>query len=120
MTCIATFQHTKPCPGGHEIYNFGTLFLGHHNYKLRLPVLCLGVEWRILKEIMHVHYIYVTWSRSCTRIPVPDVMKFTIPADPSLVIINHTLSLSDLCLGVKKKIFKRNNAFSLNDLYGTP
>ena len=24
MTCIATPRHKNPCPGGHEIYSFGT------------------------------------------------------------------------------------------------
>ena len=52
--------HKNPCPGRHEIYNFGILFLGHHNY---------------------------------------------------------TLSWSDLCLGGKKKFFKKNNVCSLSDLY---
>ena len=48
---------TTPAPRGHEIFNFGRLFLGHHYY-------CI-----------------------------------------------YILSLSDLCTGGKKKIFKRNNAF---------
>ena len=33
-----------PCPGGHEIYNFGRSFLSHHYYKLSLFDLCLGEE----------------------------------------------------------------------------
>ena len=52
--------HKDPWPKGHESYNFGRPFLGHHFY---------------------------------------------------------TLSLSDLCLGALKKIFKQNNAFSLYGLY---
>ena len=32
MTYIAMPQHKNLCPGGHEIYNFGRLFLGHHYY----------------------------------------------------------------------------------------
>ena len=40
---------------GHEIYNFGRPFLGHHNYILSLSDLCLGVEKKIFKEIMHFH-----------------------------------------------------------------
>ena len=32
------------CPGGHEIYNFGRPFLGHHYYILSLSDLYLGVE----------------------------------------------------------------------------
>ena len=52
-----TPQHKNPCPGGHEICNFGIPFLGDHNYILSLPVLCLGVQKRIFKEIMHLHYM---------------------------------------------------------------
>ena len=47
----------EPCPGGHEIYNFGRPFLCHHNYILSLSDLCLGVEKKIFKEIMHFHYM---------------------------------------------------------------
>ena len=45
-------------------------------------------------------------------------MKFTILVDPSLIIINYNLSLSDLYLGVEQKVLKRNNAISLYDLFG--
>ena len=34
-----------------------------------------------------------------------------------LIVPNHILSLSDLCLGVKHKNFKRNTAFSQYDLF---
>ena len=44
-----------PTPGGHEIYNFGRPFLGHHYYILSLSDLCLGVDKNIFKEIMHFH-----------------------------------------------------------------
>ena len=104
MTCIATFQHSKPCPGGHEIYNFGTLFLGHHNYKLRLSVLCLRVEWRILKDIMHVHYIYMVTLLH--KNPCPGGNEIYNSGRPFLGHHNHTLSLSVLCLGVEKKMFR--------------
>ena len=43
----------EPCPRGHEIYNFGGPFRGHHYYILSLSNLCLGVEKKIFKEIMH-------------------------------------------------------------------
>ena len=36
----------EPLPQNHEIWHFGRPFLGHHNYILRLSVLCLGVESR--------------------------------------------------------------------------
>ena len=32
MTYMATPLHKNPYPGGHEIYNFGRPFLGHHYY----------------------------------------------------------------------------------------
>ena len=44
-------------------------------------------------------------------------MKVTILVDPSLVISTIN-SLFDLCLGVERKIFERNNVFSQNDFYG--
>ena len=46
---MATPQHKKPCPGGHEIYNIGEPFLGNHYYSLSLSVLCicLGEEKKI-------------------------------------------------------------------------
>ena len=30
MTYMATPEHKNSCPRGHEIYNFGRPFLGHH------------------------------------------------------------------------------------------
>ena len=41
---MATPLHNNPCPGGHEIYNFGRPFLGHHYYTLSLYGPCSGVE----------------------------------------------------------------------------
>ena len=41
----------------YEIYNFGTLFLGHHYYTLSLFDLCVGVEKKIVKEIMQFQYM---------------------------------------------------------------
>ena len=50
MTYMATPEHKNPYPRGHEIYNFGRPFLGHHYYILSLFALCLRVERRFLKE----------------------------------------------------------------------
>ena len=44
MTYMATPKHKNPYPDGHEIYNFGRPFLGHHNYIHSLSDLCLGVK----------------------------------------------------------------------------
>ena len=54
--CIFTVwpcPSTKPLPRGHEIYNFGKPFLGHHYFILSLPHLFPWVEKKILQEIMH-------------------------------------------------------------------
>ena len=45
MTINALAQ--EPLPGGHEIYNFGKPFLGHHYYILSFSYVCLGVLKKI-------------------------------------------------------------------------
>ena len=50
-----TPQHKNPCPGGHEICNFGIPFLDNYYFLFSLSDLCLGKEKRIFKEIMHFH-----------------------------------------------------------------
>ena len=54
---MAMSQH-KPCPGCHEIYNFGITFLGHHYYILDVSDLCLGVEKKIFREIQQFYTFY--------------------------------------------------------------
>ena len=57
---FSPYGHTpahEALPWGHEIYNFGSLFFSHHNYFLSSSDLCLGVEKKVLKEIMHFHYM---------------------------------------------------------------
>ena len=56
MTYMATPQHQNPCYRGHKIYNFSRPFLGQHYYILGLSNLCLGVERKIFKEMMHFKY----------------------------------------------------------------
>ena len=89
MTYMATPKHHNPSPWGHESYNFGRPFLGHHYYILSLSDICIGVEKKIFKEIMHFHHM--TYMATVTG------LKFTILVDPSMVIItihlvclNHT------------------------------
>ena len=56
MTYMATPEHKNPCPRGHEMYNFGRAFLVHHYYiVIGLSDLCLGVEKKIFKEIIHFY-----------------------------------------------------------------
>ena len=55
---------------------------------LCLSGLCLGLEKRILKEIMH--FLYHLYGHTLAQEPLPrggGVMKFIILVDPSLVII---------------------------------
>ena len=105
MTHMATPQHKNPCPGGHEIYNFGGPFRGHHYYILSLSNLCLGVEKKIFKEIMHFHYMtYMATPQH--KNPCPGGHEIYNFGRPFLCHHNYILSLSDLCLGVEKTIFK--------------
>ena len=53
MNHMVSPLHQKPCPGGHETYNFGRPFLDHNCYLLSLSDLYMGIEKKILKEIMH-------------------------------------------------------------------
>ena len=50
MTYMVTPYHKNPCPGGHESYNFGRPFLGHHYYILSLSDICMRVEKKFLQK----------------------------------------------------------------------
>ena len=50
ITYMATLYRKNPCPGGHESYNFGRPFLGHHHYIYSLSDLCLGVKKKIFTQ----------------------------------------------------------------------
>ena len=100
-----TYGHTlakNPCLRSHEIYNFGRPFLGHHTCILTLSVLCLEEEKKIFKEIMHFHYItFIEMPRHHAE-PLHrghEIYNFGRP------FLGH-LTLSFLCLGEEKKIFK--------------
>ena len=58
MSYMATPLHKNPCPRGHEIYNFGRPFLGHHYYILGLSDQCLGVEKKIFYENTAILHFY--------------------------------------------------------------
>ena len=88
-----TYGHAlrqEPLPRGHESYNFGRPFLGHHHYIHSFSDLCLKVKKKILREIMHFHYM-TYMARPSTRTPAPGVMKFTILVARSVVIITRYL-----------------------------
>ena len=119
ITYMATPQHKNTCPGGHEIYNFGRHFLGHHNYKLTLSILCLGEERKILKEIMHFHDI-TYMAKPQHKKPWPGGHEIYDFRRPFLCHHNYILTLSVLCLGVEKKIFKEIMHFHFMTYSHTP
>ena len=53
-------QHKNPYPGGHEIYNFGTPFLGHQYYLLSLYELFVWTMPRSREEDFLKKYINLT------------------------------------------------------------
>ena len=68
-------------------------------------VLCMGVEKKILKEIMHFHYMTYMGTPKHKN-PCPGGHEIYNFVRPFLVHHYYILSLFDLCLGVEKKIFK--------------
>ena len=78
-------QHKNPCPRDYENNNINEPFLGHHYCILILSSLCLCVDKRILKKIMH--FYYMTYGRALTQDPLPrGVMKFTNMVVPSCIL----------------------------------
>ena len=51
-----TPQHKNPCHRGHEIYNFGITFLGHHYYTLVLVCVDHAQEKRRLFLKNYINY----------------------------------------------------------------
>ena len=79
-----------PAPGDMKFTIFGRL--GQHCHTLSLSDLCLGLEKRILKEIMH--FLYHLYGHTLAQEPLPrggGVIKFIILVGPSLVIITMNL-----------------------------
>ena len=96
-------QVQEPCPGIHEIYNYGRNILGHHFYILSLSAPFLGVEEKILIEILHFHLMtYVAPPQHQT--PAPRVRKLIILVDSSWVIITIYLNVWSMPGFLKKYI----------------
>ena len=68
----------------------------------------------VLKQKLQFHYLTYMIMPLRTRTCAPGVIKFTILVNPPYPLLLY--ALSDLCLGVEKKIFKKINAFSLHGL----
>ena len=78
MTYMVTPQHENPCPGGHEIYNFGEPFLDHYCYIFSLSGLCPRLEKNIFLK-NNTFSLYDLYDRApAQEPPTPGVMKFTI------------------------------------------
>ena len=111
MTYTATPQHKNPCPGGHEIYNFGSPFLCLHNYILSLSEQCLGEQRkRFLKQIMHFHYMNFMVTH-VHKNPCPRGHEIYNFGRPFLGHHYYILRLSDQCLGEETNIFKEIQQF---------
>ena len=86
----------EPRPQGHEIYNFGRSFLGHHYHILSLPYSCSRVGKKIVKEILtKTHFALYEFNspvRAQVKITSQGVMKYTIMVDTSLVVITIDFS----------------------------
>ena len=61
LTYMATPERKNPCPGGHEIYNIGRLFLGHHYYTL---ILSEPWPWVEKKIFLPQNYLFWGWGGS--------------------------------------------------------
>ena len=99
---MALPQHKNPCPGGHKIYNFGRLILGHHFFTLSLSDLCLFVK-KIFIEILHFYYMPTPQHKN----PCSGGHKIHNFVRPSLGHKQNLLNLSDLCLRIEKKLNKK-------------
>ena len=94
-------QHKNACSGGNSIFKYGKPFLSHHCYTLNLCDLCLSEEKKIIKTIIHFHYVnYLAtplYKNPCTG--GHEIYNFG-----GQFLGNHYFihSLSDVCLGVEK------------------
>ena len=115
---MITPLHKNPCPRGHDIYNFGRPFLGHHYYIHGLSDLCLGVDKQIFKEIMHFHYM--TYVHAPAQEPLPQGSWNLQFGWPYLGYHFYILGLFYICLGEDKKIFKEIMHFHYMAYLTTP
>ena len=95
ITYRDTPQYKNPCPRGHGIYNFGRLFLGHHNYILSLSVLCLEIEKNIFKVMTYM-------ATPLHKKPCPVGHEIYNFGRPFLCHHYYTLSLYGSWTGVEK------------------
>ena len=119
MTYMATSKHKYPCPEGHEIYNFGRPFFGHHDYILSLSDICMEEVKKIFKKnnaVLLRTYMVTPKHKN----PCPGSHKIDNFCRPILCHHQYILSLSFLSLGVKTKIFKEIMHFHYMTYMATP
>ena len=101
---LATPKHKNTSPRSHEIYKFGRPFLGCHYY---MPVLNLSDPFPSV-DVKKSRNIAFSLYCPSTRTACPwghEICNF------GRFFLGHhycTISFSELCLGVKKLIFKEN------------
>ena len=61
ITYMATPLHKNPCTGGHNIYNFGRPFFGHHFYTLSLYRPYPKVEKKIFFKYTNLHFLRIIY-----------------------------------------------------------
>ena len=71
MTHISRPSHNNPYPGCHMSLNYGSPFHGNHFYILSLSYLYPGVENWSLKEILIMHFYYMTYIYVLSQEPLP-------------------------------------------------
>ena len=98
---MTTPKHKNPCPGNHEIYNFGRLFFGHHYNTFTLSGLCPSGEKKTLKRNNSFHYMNCL---ATTQHKNPCFWGHAIYNFGRSFLGHHIyiLTFSVLCLGVKK------------------
>ena len=104
MAFMAAPWHKIPCPRRHVTYNLSRLFNSHQYNLLCLSDLCLWLEKKLSKEIMHFHYMAfmaTPWHKN----PCPRGHE---TYNLSRLFIGHQynlLSFSYLCLWLKMNFF---------------
>ena len=106
-------------PPGHEINNFGRCFFAHHYYIFSLSAFFPGVKRKIFKRNNAFSLYDHVGSHPIKGTPAPRGDEIYNFGRCFLAHRYYIFSLFAFFPGVKKKILKRNNAFSLYDLVGS-
>ena len=106
MTSLTTLQNKNPCPWDHEIYYFCRPFFGHQYYTLSFYQIC---AWEQSRRFFKKYINFTLFTPKLLLLGV-EGHKINNFGRSLLGHHNYTiiLGLSDLCLGVEKKIFKKN------------